>query len=208
MSYWPAFDCPSWNALAKNESYGSVRNSTVVPVASWNIGRIVDLNGARAPSSKAPITSLPPAFVAPAVAPAAVGPRVGAAEDPPAPQAASTALVAATPPMATPRRSTSRRVKWRDRTSSSLTGSLLLWRWSAFTDSMDHGPAAWVEKARIRRIDAHPDGRAQRCRPASVGPDRDTCLADKHLHIRLVAERLNDVDRPRQRRRFVGRREG
>src|SRR6266498_2025556 len=99
MSYWPAFDCPSWNALAKNESYGSVRNSTVVPVASWNIGRIVDLNGARAPSSNAPITSLPPAF-APGLVPAAVGPRVapevGAAEDPPAPQAASTALVAAT----------------------------------------------------------------------------------------------------------------
>src|SRR5437763_14440254 len=98
MSYWPAFDCPSWKALAKNESYGSVRNSTVVPVASWNIGRIFDLNGARAPSSNAPMTSFPPAFAAPGLAPA-VGPRppeVGAAEDPPAPQAASTALVAAT----------------------------------------------------------------------------------------------------------------
>ena len=45
MSYCPAFDWPSWNALAKKESYGSVRNSTWIPVAFSNIGRIVCLNG-------------------------------------------------------------------------------------------------------------------------------------------------------------------
>ena len=59
MSYCPAFDWPSWNALAKKESYGSVRNWTLVPVACSNIGRIVCLNGVSAPSSNAPMTSLP-----------------------------------------------------------------------------------------------------------------------------------------------------
>src|SRR3954452_6326163 len=60
MSYWPALVWPSWKAFALNESYGSVRNCTWIPVAFSKSGMIVFLNGVRAPSSKAPITSLPP----------------------------------------------------------------------------------------------------------------------------------------------------
>ena len=64
MSYCPALDWPSWKAFAKNESYGSVRNWTLIPVAFSNIGRIFSLNGVSAPSSNAPITSLPPPLAA------------------------------------------------------------------------------------------------------------------------------------------------
>src|ERR1700755_2042119 len=60
MSYCPAFDWPSWNALAKNESYGSVRNWTLVPVAFSNIGRIVSLHRVSAAASHAPMTRWPP----------------------------------------------------------------------------------------------------------------------------------------------------
>src|SRR5690242_1547372 len=107
MSYWPAFDCPSWNALAKSESYGSVRNSTVMPVACWNAGMIVPLNGTSAPSSNAPITSLPPVDGAtlatpPPVEAAGADAALDAAADGDAlaPQAARNALDAATPPTA------------------------------------------------------------------------------------------------------------
>src|SRR3954452_21476289 len=139
MSYWPAFDWPSWNAFAKNESYGSVRNSTFVPVAASNIGMIVALNGVRAPSSKAPMTSLPPACAA--ALELALGATLGGTTDPPAdalaagwavddgeaagPHAASTAPAAATPPTATPRRRRSRRVRYRFRMTSSLIAAVL-----------------------------------------------------------------------------------
>ena len=139
MSYCPAFDCPSWKALAKNESYGSVRNSTFVPVAFWNMGMMVCLNGARAPSSNAPMTSLPPACAGLGLAAdAAVEGEADAAaadaggdEDAPAPHAARNAAAAPAPPMAAPRRSSSRRLNcrdriWRTRISSSLIASLLL----------------------------------------------------------------------------------
>src|SRR5258706_5404341 len=115
MSYWPAFDVPSWNALAKNESYGSVRNSTFVPVAAANIGRIVPLNGVSAPSSNAPMTSLPPAWAVlglAAAVPAGTEPagvaaaEAGATELAAGPHAANTAPAAAAPPTAIPRRST------------------------------------------------------------------------------------------------------
>src|SRR3954468_7446194 len=92
MSYWPAFDWPSWNAFAKNESYGSVRNSTFVPVAASNIGMIVALNGVRAPSSKAPMTSLPPACAA--ALELALGATLGGtAEAPPPAEALAAAAV-------------------------------------------------------------------------------------------------------------------
>src|SRR3954447_7033811 len=68
MSYWPALDCPSWNALEKKESYGAVRNLTSIPVACLNIGRIVSLNGLSAPSSNAPITRFPPRWAVLALA--------------------------------------------------------------------------------------------------------------------------------------------
>src|SRR5689334_4032462 len=173
MSYWPALDCPSWNALAKNESYGSVRNSTVVPVASWNIGRIVDLNGARAPSSKAPITSLPPAFVPGGATPgrtvgAPLAAPVGPVVWPEAPHAARTALVAATPPIATPRRSTSRLVRYRDSTSSSLTGSALLWRWSALRRP-DGPPSCRPDRRSMRSPDRCEPRRAHPAVPSSLG---------------------------------------
>src|SRR4051812_49321593 len=135
MSYWPAFEVPSWKALAKNESYGSVRNSTFVPVAASNIGRIVAFNGVRAPSSNAPMTSLPPAWAALGLAATLLAGGVEAAGTDAAaagvpvvagPQAATTAPAAATPPTASPRRSRSLRVRYRDRMSSSLIASLLL----------------------------------------------------------------------------------
>src|SRR4051795_13317995 len=91
MSYWPAFDWPSWNAFAKNESYGSVRNSTFVPVAASNIGMIVALNGVRAPSSNAPMTSFPPAWAA--ALELALGAMLGAVAEAPPP--AADALAAA-----------------------------------------------------------------------------------------------------------------
>src|SRR3954452_6629161 len=62
MSYWPSLDCPPWNVLEKKESYGAVRNDTSIPVACLNIGRIVSLNGLRAPSSKTPLTRSPPSW--------------------------------------------------------------------------------------------------------------------------------------------------
>src|SRR3989442_6766536 len=107
MSYWPAFEVPSWNALAKNESYGSVRNSTFVPVAASNIGRIVPLNGVSAPSSNAPMTSLPPACAALGLAaavpagsqPAAVGGALaGGTQRSARPHAATTTPAAGPPP--------------------------------------------------------------------------------------------------------------
>src|SRR6266404_4490469 len=116
MSYWPAFEVPSWNALAKNESYGSVRNSTFVPVAASNIGRIVPLNGVSAPSSNAPMTSLPPA-----------------------------------------------------------------WAVLGLAAAMDRGRAARLEEAGPGRIDADPNGRADRRRPASIGSDSDATVSNKHL---------------------------
>src|SRR6266850_3949854 len=110
MSYWPAFDVPSWNALAKNESYGSVRNCTLVPVAPSNSGMIF-LKTVMAPSSNAPMTSLPPACaalgLAAADAPAAdaAADETGADDAAPPPHAASTAPAAAVLPRAAPRRS-------------------------------------------------------------------------------------------------------
>ncbi len=57
MSYWPALLWPSWNAFAKNESYGCVRNWIEIPVCFLKSGMIFCLNGTSAPSSNAPITS-------------------------------------------------------------------------------------------------------------------------------------------------------
>src|SRR3954454_11156795 len=125
---------------------------------------IVPLNGVSAPSSNAPMTRLPPVEAA-GLALAAADAE-GAAEDaaatdgavdgaPPV-HAARNALAPATPPIAAPRRSRSRRVMRRYRTLSSLTGSLLPTEW----------PAA-------RRPDEPPSSRfRRRSRPLPDRPSR------------------------------------
>src|SRR3954449_5709386 len=169
MSYWPALDCPSWNALEKKESYGAVRNDTSIPVACLNIGRIVSLNGLSAPSSNAPITRFPPSCAVLALADADGATDAEAAAEAAdadgtldaaaaelaagaALHAARNAPAAAAPPSEAPRRSTSRRVRWRDRISS-LIGSPLL-------------PGSSV----VRQRDAPASRR--RCRRSTHLPDR------------------------------------
>ena len=64
---------------------------------------------------------------------------------------------------------------------------------------MDRGLPTSVKEAGFRRIDAHADRCAERCRPPSVCSDRDTRIADKHLHKHLVPHRFHDIDRGRYR---------
>src|SRR3954452_18161240 len=195
MSYWPALDCPSWNALEKKESYGAVRNDTSIPVACLNIGRTVSLNGLSAPSSNAPMTSFPPSWAVPALAlaeadgatdpqDAAEAADAGAAVDALAAElaagaalhAARNAPAAAAPPSEAPRRSTSRRVRWRDRISS-LIGSPLLPGSSAVRRR--DAPAS---RRRCRRSTHLPDRRGRR-------PGRGAALSSLGLRERSPASR-------------------
>src|SRR3954447_3580649 len=194
MSYWPALDCPSWNALEKKESYGAVRNDTSIPVACLNIGRIVSLNGLSAPSSNAPITSFPPSWAVLALAEADGATDAEAAAEAAADadgalhalaaelaagaalQAARNAPAAAAPPSEAPRRSTSRRVRWRDRISS-LIGSPLL-PGSSVVGRRD----ARASRRRCRRSTHLPDRRGRR-------PGRRAALSSLGLRERSPASR-------------------
>ena len=172
MSYWPALLWPSWNAFAKNESYGSVRNWIEIPVCCLNSGMIFFLNGVERAVLERADDELArrrrPRRAGPVRRPA-VAPSRGTAASP-APAAAVPQQVAPAEPAVLRGRALGRHLGCHADISLRLLARSL--RWSAVVPS---GP----KKHALCRVHAHADRRADRRREFAGGPRHHALVAER-----------------------------